>query len=119
MKNIAKGKLGEELAADFLEKNGFNIIEKNWRYSRIGEIDIIAFDREILVFIEVKARKSTKFGNPIEAVTESKINKIRTLAEIYLSNNTHLLFESIRFDVVGILLKKDSEIELYKDVYQF
>ena len=55
-KNIAKGKTGEILAVEFLAKRGFKVIETNWRYSRCGEIDIIAFDNKTLAFIEVKTR---------------------------------------------------------------
>ena len=122
-KNVAKGKIGEDIASEFLEKKGLIILERNWRYSRIGELDIIAFDGEILTFIEVKARKSTKFGDPIEAVTRAKMAKICSLAELYVNNNLHLKFKSIRYDVIGILLNnvasKEPEITYYKDVYQF
>jgi len=115
--NISKGKAGENIAVSFLEKQGFEIIEKNWRFSRMGEIDIIAKDNNTLVFIEVKARSSNLFGNPLESVDEKKFNKIRKLAEIYLIKNPNIDFKDIRFDLIGILLKEKPEITYFKGVY--
>jgi len=115
--NFSKGKIGENLAINFLEKQGFKIIEKNWRFSRMGEIDIIAEDKNTLVFIEVKARSSSFFGNPLESVDEKKFNKIRKLAEIYLSQNSNNDYDGCRFDLIGILLKEKPEITHFKSVY--
>ena len=115
-KNIQKGKLGEDLACEFLLKKGYRIVERNWRYSRFGEIDIIIANKNSLVFVEVKARTGIDFGHPVEAVNNSKMKKIRTLAEIYLAQNPNLNFENIRFDIVGILLKQQPEFTHYEDV---
>ncbi|OGI23585.1 MAG: YraN family protein [Candidatus Melainabacteria bacterium RIFOXYA12_FULL_32_12] len=117
--NIAKGKIGEDIAAKYLEKRGFKIIEKNWRYSRYGEIDIIATDQKTLVFIEVKTRSTVNYGHPVESITKSKIDKIRTLAGAYLNENPDLKFKNYRFDAIGIILNKEPEIVYYKDIYQF
>ena len=115
--NFSKGKAGENLAVSFLEKQGFKIIEKNWRFSRMGELDIIAQDKNTLVFIEVKARSSNFFGNPLESVDEKKFNKIQKLAEIYLSQNPNNSYEGFRFDLIGILLKEKPEINYIKGIY--
>lgn len=115
--NFLKGKAGENIAINFLEKQELKIIEKNWRFSRMGEIDIIAKDKNTLVFIEVKARSSNLFGNPLESVDEKKFNKIRKLAEIYLSQNPNINYDDIRFDLIGILLKEKPEITYFKNVY--
>lgn len=115
--NFLKGKAGEELAAIFLEKQGFKIIEKNWRFARLGEIDIIAEDKNTLVFIEVKARSSNLFGHPLESVDNKKFNKIQKLAEIYLSQNINNNYDGCRFDLIGILLKEKPEITYFKSVY--
>jgi len=115
--NTSKGKAGESLAASFLEKQGFKIIEQNWRFSRMGEIDIIAQDKNSLVFIEVKARSSKFFGDPLESVDEKKFNKIKKLAEIYLIKNPQIEFKDIRFDLIGILLKENPEITYFKGIY--
>jgi len=115
--NFSKGQAGESIAASFLEKQGFKIIEKNWRYSRMGEIDIIAEDKNTLVFIEVKSRSSDRFGSPLESVDERKFNKIKKLAEIYLSRLENNTYDEIRFDLIGILLKAKPEITYFKAVY--
>ncbi|MFH0702977.1 MAG: YraN family protein [bacterium] len=118
-KNLTKGKIGENIAVEFLMKKGFKILARNWRYSRYGEIDVIAIDGQTLVFIEVKSRSSLNFGYPVEAINFSKIEKMKNLAEIYLNENSDLKFIELRFDAIGILLKKQPEITYYKDIYQF
>lgn len=118
-KNIEKGKIGEELAAEFLSKKGFKILEKNWRYSRYGELDIIAVDNKTLVFVEVKARSSIAFGHPAEAVDKNKLEKIRTLAGIYINEHPDLNYKGYRYDAIAVILTKIPEIIYYKDVYQF
>lgn len=79
----ATGKLGEQIAADFLSSKGYTIITRNFQ-TRSGEIDIIARDGDTLVFIEVKTRKNEKFGKPIEQIDEKKANRIRITAEEYI-----------------------------------
>lgn len=116
-KNSSKGKVGEIFAVNFLVKQGFKIIEKNWRFSRMGEIDIIAEDKNTLVFVEVKARSSNLYGNPLESVDEKKFNKIKKLAEIYLNQNSNKNYDGVRFDLIGILLKEKPEITYFKGVY--
>ena len=76
------GKLAEDFAARLLSSKGYKIIDRNFR-SRFGEIDIIATKGDCLIFIEVKARWSLKFGRPEEAVTAEKIRKITKTAEYY------------------------------------
>ena len=95
------GKKSEIIASQFLKKKGFKIIETNYK-NKIGEIDIIAKDKDYLVFVEVKARISRAFGDPTEAVDYKKQQKIRNVAELYLIQN-HKTEKSCRFDVVTIL----------------
>ena len=85
MSNKLKGKLGENRAKEFLLKNGFKILETNFRYSRYGEIDIIAAKNDILYFVEVKYRTTNKFGMPLEAITKAKLKKICNCANYYLT----------------------------------
>ncbi len=95
------GKDGEELAVNFLKKRGYQILEKNYR-CRLGEIDIVARDKEKIVFVEVKTRSSLAFGLPQEAVNYSKQLRLTRLALTYFSH--HKLKDiSCRFDVVCIL----------------
>ena len=105
--NRSFGTIGEEIAAKYLSENGYRIIKTNYRAGRIGEIDIIAADKDTLCFIEVKARSSTLYGTPAEAVTRSKQNSIIRLAKVYLSN-THSFDQNVRFDVIEILFNKNS-----------
>ncbi len=106
---IVTGKLGEELAANFLKKKRFEIIERNYR-RRFGEIDIIAMHRKTLVFIEVKTRKSKKFGSPFEAITNKKQQQIARVAQNYLCQK-EMFDKPARFDVVAItLLEKEKPI---------
>lgn len=109
MKNKIFGRIGEELAVIFLKDKKYKILETNFSNS-IGEIDIIAKDKEVVVFIEVKARTSSKFGLPREAVTRSKQQKIRNVALSYLKSKKWLN-KSCRFDVIDILDEKITHIE--------
>lgn len=118
-RNCEKGKIGESIAEEYLTGKGFQVVNKNWRYSRQGEIDLIAKDKDTLVFIEVKARSNINFGYPIEAINHNKMNKIRTLAGLYLSENKNLKFKKLRFDAVSVILGEKPEIKHYKDIYQF
>lgn len=94
------GKLGEDFAAKLLIKRGYKIIERNFR-TRLGEIDIIATEKDTLVLVEVKTRWSKKFGLPEEAVTPRKLNKIKKVAELY--SLTHpTLPKKMRVEVVAI-----------------
>ncbi len=97
---IALGRLGEDLAADYLRKQAYIILNRNYRTAR-GEIDLVAKDGETLVFIEVKTRKSTAFGTPLEAITRQKQVKLRELALTYMQEQ-HVGASGIRFDAIAI-----------------
>ncbi|MBP1749283.1 MAG: uncharacterized protein H6Q52_1822 [Deltaproteobacteria bacterium] len=94
------GNEGEDRAAAILTEQGYKIISKNFR-SPFGEIDIIAEDKDYLVFIEVKRRRGHSFGTSFEAIDSRKKLHIIRSAQIYLKAN-HCLYRRIRFDVVGI-----------------
>ncbi len=102
LKNRSSGAWGEDLALRFLNQRGYVLVERNYR-TRYGELDLIVRDGDTLVFVEVKLRSGTGFGDPLEAVTPQKQATIRSLAEQYLSEREPA-FESVRFDVVGILV---------------
>jgi putative endonuclease len=109
------GQFGENVACDYLENNGYKILERNFR-SVIGEIDIIAKDGEVLVFIEVKTKSNFDFGLPQEMVTNKKQHKLIKVAYSYLKEKS---LENIpwRIDVVAITKDKDgrNSIELIKN----
>ena len=110
------GKKGEELALRFLKGKGYHIIEKNY-VCKMGEMDIIAREKDTLVFIEVKTRTSNFFGPPQLAVNATKQRQLSKVALNYLKEK-NLGDAKARFDVVAILLKeKLKEIELIKDAF--
>jgi putative endonuclease len=96
------GESGESLAVKLLKRNGYKIIEQNYR-CELGEIDIIAEDDGVLTFVEVKARRTDKFEEPKSAVTPQKQRKISMVALEYLKE-TEQMDKNARFDVVAILL---------------
>jgi len=115
VKNKQVGDKGETIAANFLQKRGFNIIERNWRYKHL-EIDIIASINNKLHFVEVKTRTNKKYGQPEESISKAKMNHLKIGAEAYLYLNPQ--WELIQFDVVAIMLTKDKEeIFLIDDVF--
>jgi putative endonuclease len=95
------GAWGEDLALRYLTRRGYELVERNYR-TRYGEIDLILRKHTILVFVEVKLRRGTGFGDPLEAVTSHKQSTLRSIAEQYLSDREPA-FDTLRFDVVGIL----------------
>lgn len=106
----AKGATAEDLAEEFLKNKGLSIIKRNFHFGREGEIDIIARDGSTLVFIEVKARNSSAYGTPEEAVTFRKQKTLRRAAEGYLYVNK-ISNQECRFDVVAVdYEKKPTEI---------
>jgi len=108
MGTIVFGAKGESYAVSLLQKNGYKIIERNFRRPW-GEIDIIAIKNGILVFVEVKARKSDRFGLPEEAVTPRKLGKIRKVSELYMKLHPELP-QKARIDVVSILINNNQII---------
>ena len=111
------GKESESLAVKHLKKNGYKILEQNYR-NKIGEIDIIAKEKGALVFVEVKARKTYVFGNPKWAITPKKQRKISMVALYYLkaTKQTHV---KARFDVVSLSLAKENpQIEIIKNAFE-
>ncbi len=95
------GRTGERIAADWLLKNGYEIVEQNYYFQR-GEIDIIARDGGTLVFVEVKYRTSDRFGEPEESVTPKKQELLRRTAEGYVAER-NITDTECRFDVVTVL----------------
>lgn len=98
------GKQGEQEAKVYLMKQGYDILCENYN-SRIGEIDLVAFNEDTLVFIEVKTRRSSKYGLPRESVTPYKQATIRKVAMIYIKHH-RMLKTKIRFDVIEVYQEK-------------
>lgn len=94
------GKAGEDAAADYLEKKGYTILDRNWRKNRL-ELDIIATKGDIIAFVEVKTRKNTDFREPHEAVDWKKIRHIVVAADAYIK--LHAIDLKIRFDIIDVV----------------
>ena len=111
------GREGEDLAQDFLIKNGYKILERNYRNS-LGEIDFIAKDKNVICFVEVKTRSNESKGSPMEAVTSQKQRKISQVSLMYLKN-TKTMDKEARFDVVSVLKRPydEPEIDIVKDAF--
>ena len=111
------GKSGEEAAVRFLKEKGYLIKELNYRFGK-GELDIIALDGDITVFVEVKSRQNLEMGDPVYGVTPDKVKQIKHIAELYLYDKD---IEEIdcRFDVVAVLFQEGQEplIEHYVDAF--
>jgi putative endonuclease len=103
------GDLGERLAAEFLRKRGYVIIERNYRCS-VGEIDLVARDGDELVFVEVRTRRGQVLGSPEESVTAAKQRKLIEVAETYRQEHQSLP-ESWRIDVVAVQLSPAGKLE--------
>jgi putative endonuclease len=99
--HIELGREGEERAREFLRAKGYRIIECNWR-CRLGEIDLIAQDGNILVVIEVKTRRTSYFGNPELAVDRKKQKNIVRMADLYIRQKSLAL--EVRFDIISIII---------------
>lgn len=111
------GKKSETLAAWYLKKNGYKIIEQNFR-TELGEIDIIAKEKKTIVFVEVKSRQSIRYGDPKWAVTLKKQRKISMVALQYLKSIRQLDARA-RFDVVAITSNRDEpQIEIVKNAFE-
>lgn len=117
-RKITLGKKGEEVAVKFLQKQGYKILEQNFK-KRYGEIDIVALDKKTLVFVEVKTRFSEEYGPPEEAVTPWKLRQIAKTGQFYKMLHPELP-DLLRIDVVAVDLDYKGELEnirLIKNAY--
>jgi putative endonuclease len=111
------GRESESFVARQLKKHGYKILEQNYR-SKLGEIDIIAKDKKTLVFVEVKARRSDRYGSPKWAITPKKKRQMSKVALYYLKVTKQLNVKA-RFDVVTIrLLENKPQIDIIKNAFE-
>lgn len=104
------GRYGEALAARYLTDRGLVVLERNWRCEH-GEVDLVARDGDTLVVCEVKTRRGTAFGDPVEAVTFTKVMRLRRLAAAYVAARG-LHSQGLRIDVVGVLCRPGRTAEI-------
>ena len=110
------GRYGEQAAADYLAAHGYELLDRNWRCST-GELDIVAREGAVVVFVEVKTRNGTGFGHPFEAITGTKRARLRQTAAAWLSARK-LGSVPIRLDAIGVLVQSGKvQIEHLKQVF--
>jgi putative endonuclease len=97
--HLKQGEDAELACCHYLQSRGLKLLEKNFN-CRLGEIDIIMIDKNVLVFVEVRFRKNSNFGSGLESITPAKQNKLRKAAELFLQQNTR--YKNARFDVVSM-----------------
>lgn len=107
MDRKAVGKKGEKLAQDFLKSKGYRILEANYR-SSIGELDIVAENKNRLAFVEVRTRSSAEYGTPEESITEIKKEKLVSLCMEYI--NTHDISREWHLDLVAVELNQEGKL---------
>lgn len=109
------GELGEDLGVEELEKNGYEIVERNWRYKK-AEIDIIARKNEVLAIVEVKTRSSDYMGNPQDFVSPKKIKMLVEAVNEYVVSKD--LDVEVRFDIIAIIINQNKlTIEHLEDAF--
>lgn len=106
--NYSKGKLGESLAQNFLIQKGFQPLDHNF-HTRFGEIDLIMIDSDTLVFVEVKLKIGSHFGNPEDMISTSKIKQIQKTAQSFIQTHP-LSYSRFRLDAVCIVLNQDNSV---------
>ncbi len=111
---LSKGKNAEDIAVGYLKSKGYKILDRNYRH-RFGEIDVIAVYKRILIFVEVKYRKDTRWGYPFEAVDGNKLKRMELTANAYINSHTPRV-KGYRFDVISIV--GDGKLTHLKDVYR-
>jgi putative endonuclease len=107
--HIELGKQGEQVAADFLREKGFRIVARNWRF-RHKEVDIIAFDGDKLVVVEVRTRTSSEWEHPRESITPGKIRFLVQATDDFVMQ--HRIDNEVRFDVVTCMPVNDTEWDI-------
>ncbi len=111
------GDKGEDLAVNYLKNLGYEIVTRNYRFGH-GEIDIVAKDKDTLVFVEVKTRENFNFGPPELAVTKRKQHQIKKISEAYIHEN-NISGTECRIDVIAILMEKNKKPEINHIVNAF
>jgi putative endonuclease len=111
-----KGGAAERVAADYLGRHGYRIIETNYRIS-VGEIDIVAEEGQTLCFVEVRSRRSDRYGHPIETINRAKQRRLARAAAHYLRRRRQE-HRQVRFDVVGIVFSPRLDVTLVRGAFE-
>ena len=113
------GSHGENLAAEFLKRRGYRILQRNFRL-KFGEIDIVAQEGDTICFVEVRTKTTEEMGTPFESITSFKQRKLSKLALAYLKNQYKSVEVRARFDVVAVVAQegKEEKVELIKNAFE-
>jgi putative endonuclease len=112
------GKQGEELAVKHLLKNGYKIVERNYRYHKKGEIDIIAQNNDTLAVVEVKTRSTDDFGDPQDFVKPRQIKRLVEAIDVYVVERD--LDVEVRFDIIAIVIEQSNvKLTHFEDAFYF
>ena len=114
-RNKEIGEKGEIIAQEYLKTQGYEIVETNKRFSKLCEIDIIAKHKDTLIFVEVKTRSSDFCGSPLEAITKSKYENIKTGLFTYIQD-TKIKYKKYRIDAISIILNPSVKIQHLKNI---
>ncbi|WP_457571354.1 YraN family protein [Desulfovulcanus sp.] len=117
-KHLRVGRSGEDLAASYLRKKGYKILDRNWRCN-FGELDLVCRHKQVIVFVEVKTRSASTSVLPSEALTHHKRKRLLKTATLYLSKNG-LWDQRCRFDLICVILENNSaDIEHVQNAFEF
>jgi putative endonuclease len=111
LSNRARGAYGERRAAQWYVAHGFEVLDRNWRNGRSGELDLVVADSSTLVFCEVKARRTADFGLPAEAITPAKLARLHRLGYAWVEQHPEHRRRSLRFDIAAVL---GTEVEVFE-----
>ena len=102
------GRTGEQIAAEYLTQKGYQLLDQNYS-TRYGEIDLIALDRDVVVFVEVKTRTSNTYGAPEDSITPTKIEKMQNTALIWLQAHPDVP-DDWRMDVIAVFIDQNKNL---------
>ncbi len=106
------GKKGEDIALNYLTEKGYELVARNYRFSRYGELDLVMRDGKYLVFIEVRTKKNKLYGSPLETIDYDKRRQIEKMAQLFLVKEKLSQDTFCRFDAIGIILSNNNEPEI-------
>ncbi len=106
------GKKGEDIALNYLTEKGYELVARNYRFSRYGELDLVMRDGKYLVFIEVRTKKNKLYGSPLETIDYDKRRQIEKMAQLFLVKEKLSQETFCRFDAIGIILSDNNEPEI-------